>query len=197
MKTTSESNFATVLINYHPLPDIKFNKHCLINNNSDPSLGAVNLYICYTLNQWSRDLNTDLTLGNCLFGSLKLTKNPDPDKYKYSGYIIGFDSRSQFSWTYGSMGRNIIIFGVDMSSSVHVGNKGKDILILGEGPIQGLDDTTLTAEATYPINFAQSNRRFVLSLRYNGSDSLLFFDATKLYQFKAKDSEIKKSIHCV
>ena len=48
-----------------------------------------------------------------------------------------------------------------MSSSAHVDNKNKDILILGERPTQGLDDTTLTAEARYPINFAQSEKRFV------------------------------------
>ena len=54
-----------------------------------------------------------------------------------------------------------------MSSSVHVDNKEKDILILGEGPTQQLDDTTLTAEAKYPINFTQSGKRFVLSLHYN------------------------------
>ena len=51
------------------------------------------------------------------------------------------------------MGRNVIIFGADMSSSVHVDNKGKYIWILGEGPTQGLDDNTLTTEAIYPINF--------------------------------------------
>ena len=39
------------------------------------------------------------------------------------------------------MGRNVIIFGADMSSSVHIDDKNKDILILGEGPTQGLDDT--------------------------------------------------------
>ena len=77
-----------------------------------------------------------------------------------------------------------------MSSSVHVDNKGKDILILGEGPTQGLDDTTLTAEAKYPINFTQSGKRFVLSLHYNGSNSFLFVNATKVYQFKEKNSEI-------
>ena len=54
-----------------------------------------------------------------------------------------------------------------MSSSVHVDNKGKDILIFGEVPIQGLDDTTLTTEAKYPNNFIQSGERFVLSLHYN------------------------------
>ena len=68
------------------------------------------------------------------------------------------------------MGKNVIIFGADMSSSVHIDYKGKDILILGEEPIQRLDDTTLTAEAIYPINFTQSNKRFVLSLHYNGSN---------------------------
>ena len=57
----------------------------------------VNLYISYLLNEWSKDLNTDFTLGNCLFGAVKITKNTDPDKYKYSGYGIGFDSRSQIS----------------------------------------------------------------------------------------------------
>ena len=89
-----------------------------------------------------------------------------------------------------------LIFGADMSSSVHVDNKGKDILILSEGQAQRLDDTTLTAEAKYPINFTKSNRTFVLSLHYNGSDSFLFVDATKIYQFKAKDSEIKKYPLC-
>ena len=83
-----------------------------------------------------------------------------------------------------------------MSSSVHDDNKGKDILILGEGPTQGLDNTTLTAEAKYPINFTQSNKRLVLSLHYNESDSFLFVDATKIYQFKAKNSEIKKYPLC-
>ena len=51
-----------------------------------------------------------------------------------------------------------------MSSSMHNDKKGKDILIFGEGPIQGLDDTTLTAKAKYPIDFTQSGKRFVLRL---------------------------------
>ena len=133
---------------------------------------------------------TDFTLGNCLFGSVKLTKNADLDKYKYSGYCIGYDSRLEYLVTDGSFGKNVIIFGADMSSSVHIDNKNKNILILGEGLIQGLDDTTVTAEAKYPINFTQSERRFMLSLHYNGSNRFLFVNATKIYQFKAKDSEI-------
>ena len=74
---------------------------------------------------------------------------------------------------------------------MHIGNKGEDILILREGPTQGLDDTTLTSEAKYPINFTQLRKRFVLSLHYNGSNSFLFLNATEIYQFEAKGSEIK------
>ena len=70
-------------------------------------------------------------------------------------------------------------FGADMSSSMHVGNKRKDILILGERPTQALDDTTLTAEALYPINFTQLNKRFALRLLYNESNSFLFVNTTK------------------
>ena len=65
------------------------------------------------------------------------------------------------------MEKNIIIFGADMSSSVHIDNKNKDIVTLGERTTQGLDDTTLTAEAKYPINFTQLGKKFVLSLHYN------------------------------
>ena len=78
-----------------------------------------------------------------------------------------------------------------MSSSVHINNKNKDILVFGEGPTQGLDDTTLTAEAKYPIYFKQSQKRFVLSLLYNGSNCFLFVNATKIYHFKAKYSEVQ------
>ena len=78
--------------------------------------------------------NNDPTLKNCLFGAVTLTKNADIDKYGYSGYGIGFDRRGSFSFPGGGSGQNVIIFGVDMSSSVHVDNKKKDILILGKGP---------------------------------------------------------------
>ena len=94
------------------------------------------------------------------------------------------------------MGKNVIIFEADMSSSVNI-DKGKDILILGKGPTQGLDNITLTAEAKYPINFTQPNKRFVFSLHYNGSNSFLFVNAKKIYEFKAKNSEIKDYALCL
>ena len=74
---------------------------------------------------------------------------------------------------------------------MHIDNKNKHILILCKRSTQGLDNTTLTAEAKHTINFTQSGKRFVLSLHYNGSNSFLFVNATKICQFKAKDSEIR------
>ena len=65
--------------------------------------------VSYKLDAWSKDLNTDFTLGNCLTGAVKLSNSADPDKYKYSSYGIGFNSRSEFSWRDESMVKNIII----------------------------------------------------------------------------------------
>ena len=67
--------------------------------------------------------------------------------------------------------KKIIIFGADISSSVHIDNNTKDILILVERPTQGLDNISLTAEAKYPISFTQSRKIYVLSLHYNGRNS--------------------------
>ena len=97
------------------------------------------------------------TLNSCFLRSIKLTKNADLDKYKESSYDIAFDSCSEFLFTDGSMEKNVIIFGADMSSSAHIDNKNKDILIPGEGLTQEIDDTALTTEAKYPINFTQPN----------------------------------------
>ena len=73
----------------------------------------------------------------------------------------------------------------------------KTFLALGEGLMKGLDDITITAEAKYSINFTETGKIFVLSLQYNGSNSFLFVNAAKIYQFKAKDSEIKTYTLCL
>ena len=114
----------------------------------------------------SSNLNNFDLIENCLFGAVRLTKNADIDKYKCLGYDTGFDSRETFLFPDGSFAQNVIIFGADMSSSVHIDNKTKDILVLGEGPTQGLDGTTLTTEKIYSIIFTRSNKRFCLSLHY-------------------------------
>ena len=74
---------------------------------------------------------------------------------------------------------------------MHTDDNKKDILVLGEGPTQGLDGTTIRAEAKNSNNFSRSRRKLCLSLHYNRNNSFLFVNATKIYQFKAKMSDIK------
>ena len=64
--------------------------------NHAPS-NRIIFFIAYELDTWSQDLNSNFTLKDCLIGGVKLAENTDPDKYVYSGYGIGFDSRSEFS----------------------------------------------------------------------------------------------------
>ena len=137
----------TPLIDYYGSKvRVKFNKGCLKQPNKLAfDYGRkVNIYIIYELGASSSNDNNP-TLKNCLFRAVTLTKNADIEKYGYSGYGIGFDRRGSFSFPGGGFGQNVLIFGADMSSSVHVNNKKKDILILGKGPTQGLE-YTLTAE---------------------------------------------------
>ena len=126
---------------------------CLKQNNL-PNI--IISFTAYELDTGSRDFS----LRDCLLGGAKLAKNTDPDKYLYTGYCTGFGSRSEFSLPNGSVGKNVIIFGVDMSSSVHIDNKKKDIFILGKRATEELDDTTLTAEGQYSINFQNQKEKF-------------------------------------
>ena len=113
----------------------------------------------------------------------------------YSGYGIGFDSLSEFLLTDGSVDKTVIIFRVDVSSSVHTDNK-RNVLILDKGPKQGLDNATLTSKAKYPINFTELGKK-KLCLHNNESNSFLFFNASKICQIKAKDSEKKDYAPCL
>ena len=83
-----------------------------------------------------------------------------------------------------------------MSTSIHIDNKGKDILVLGRGATQGLE-STLTAEKMYSINFTVTKKNFCLSLNYNGANSYLFVNGTEIIKFKAKDSNIEASPLCL
>ena len=148
----------------------------------------VNIYVVYEL-RVSTSHSSDPTIKNCLFGAVTLTKNAGIEKYKYSGYGIGFDRRSSFSFPSGGFGQNVLIFGVDMSSSIHIDNKKKDVLILGRGPTQGLE-SALTAEKMHFINFTVTRKKFCLGLHYNGANSCLFVNGTEICKFKAKDLKL-------
>lgn len=67
-------------------------------------------------------------------------------------------------------GKNVVIFGAENSSSVHTNNEKKDILVLGKGPRQRLDDTTLSAEKEYAINFSDEQKKFCLRLHHYGAN---------------------------
>ena len=121
----NQKKVCPTLVNYYPLSEAKFNGHCLKNNDISIPKKVNNVYISYILNPCLRDLNTDFTLSNCLFGSVELIKNADPGKYKHSDYIVRFDSCSEFSLTDGSVGTNVVISGFDMSLSVRIDNKKK------------------------------------------------------------------------
>ena len=123
-----------------------------------PHRNVVNMYIVYEITSDCKDINYP-TLENCLFGSVKLTKNADIDKYRYSGYDIGFDRETSFSFN-NDFGKNVIIFGVDMSSSTKVDNRKKDILILGKGLTQELE-STLSAEKIYSGKFTKKNTKIL------------------------------------
>ena len=107
---------------------------------------TVNIYIAYEINLWNNRDGSDPMLENSLFEAVKSVKNADVDKYKYSRYGIGFDIKGTFSFLTVGFGKNLIMFRADMSSSVNVDNKRKDILVFGDGPKQRLDDTTQTAK---------------------------------------------------
>ena len=126
-----------------------------------------------------------------------MTKNTDIDKYKYFGYGIGFDGHRFFSNPNGGTGRNVILFGLNMSSFTKTDNKKKDILILGKGPTQGLGEHSLSAEKMYSINFTKVNIKFCLSLHYNGANSYLFGNGTEIHKFTVKDSEIVPNNLCL
>ena len=108
-------------------------------------------------------------------------------------------------FTDGRFGKNPIIVGDYMRSSVHVDNKTKDISTLDKRPRQGLDDITLqgykdtawTAEPKYIINITHSVKRFVFSLHYKRSNSFLFANVTNVYRFKVKNSEINNYSLCL
>ena len=134
----------------------------------------LNIYTVYKL------ISSINTTGVTLEGAVKLTKNDDTDKYKYSGYGIGFDSRGTFSHPSGGIGKNII-FGVDMS----------------KGFTQGLDNTTIYAEKMYWTNFTVPNAKFCLRSHYNGDDSYLFVNGKEIIKLKAEDSEIVPYPSCL
>ena len=171
------------------------NKTIIPNNNKK----VINIYIVYKLTPISSTRNTDYTIQNDLFGAMKITKNADYSKNNYTGYGLCFDEGGEFGHTFkqGNFNRttnakNVIIFGVDMSSSVHATNRANNIYVMGKEFIQGINDTTIYEEKLFHNNFTKHGVKFVLSLHYNGDNSYLFPNGRQELKFKAKDDQITK-----
>ena len=122
---TTNNSFTPELNHYGNKTEIKFTGSCLKQSGHILTYKkVVNIYIVYEL-AVSNSHDSDPTIKNCLFGAVTLTKNADIEKYKYSGYGIGFDRRSSFSFTSGGFDQNLLIFGADMSTSTRIDNKKK------------------------------------------------------------------------
>ena len=128
-------------------------------------------------------IDRDFKLTNSLFNAVKLTENADPDLSFYPGYGIGFDAHETLSLSNGSgFGKNVIIFGVDNSSSVYAAKK--DILILGKNTTE-MDSMILQKQLKLNTLFilANNKRNFYLNLHYEESSSFLIFNGVQIYQF--------------
>ena len=141
-------------------PRIQFDGQCLKQDKVKfPHKNVINLYIACEIDLWSYTQCVGFTLENFLFWAVQLTKNTDFGKYKYYRCGIGFDARRRFSLSRGSeFGKNVIIFGAYICSSVFVDNKKLYILIPSKGPTQGLDDATWNTEKEYFMNLTEQRK---------------------------------------
>ena len=166
---------------------VKLNGNFLKQNKITYNHGSiVNIYVAYRLTPKINLRGIGSTLQSLV--QLNLRK-ADIDKYKCSGYIA-FDSRGSFSHPSEGYGGNVIIFGIDLSSSTHSNNKTESILVLGKDFIQEIDSTTIYGEKMYSTDFTVGNKKFCLSLHYNGDNSYLFVNGKEIINFNAKDSEV-------
>ena len=132
------------------------NNRIITTINKVISIPSVNIYVFYKLDPITLSRDTTFTIQNALFGAMEITRNGDTSNYDYQGYGICFDERSQFGHTiteggraHTTNGRNILIFGADMSFSVHKTNRENHIYVMGDGFTQGIHDTTLYVEKNY------------------------------------------------
>ena len=161
-----------------------FQQNNVLTSSNDHAVNknVVNIYIVYKLDPLASTRDTSFIIQNALFGAMQITKNAtDNSKNNCKGYGLCFDERSGFGHTITEGGRahitdarNVLIFGADMSFSVHATNRANNIYLMGTGLTQSINDTTIYAEKNFCRNFTDFGKKFMLSLHYNGDDSYLF-----------------------
>ena len=166
---------------------------------------VVNIYIVYKLDPLASTRDKSFTIQNALFGAMESAKNAtDNSKNNYKGFGICFHERSEFRHTITEGGhahttdaRNVLIFGADMSSSVHATNRANHIYLMGTGLTQGINDTTIYADKNFYRNITDFGKKFVLSLHYNGDNSYLFVNGRQELKFKAETNQLVKGKLCI
>ena len=169
----------------------------IVTNNNNY---VINIYIVYKVNPISSTRNADYTIQNALFGAMKITKNTDSSKNNYTGYGLCFregGSVKQGNFNRTTNAKNVIIFGVDMISSIHATNRANNIYVRGKDFIQGINDATIYAKKLFYNNFTEFGVKFVLSLHYNGDNCHLFANGRQELKFKAKDDQIIDEKLCI
>ena len=184
-----------------------FQQNNVLTSSNDHVLNenVINIYIVYKLDPLASTRDKSFTIQNALFGAMQITKNAtDRDKNNYKRYGICFDKRSEFGHTitegghaHATEARNVLIFGADMSFSVHETNKANHIYLMGTGLTQGINDTTIYAEKNFYRNFTDFGKKFVLSLHYNGDNSYSFVNGRQELKFKAKIDQLVKEKLCI
>ena len=168
---------------------IKSNKGPLAVEQNNYLTKIVNVYIIYDLDAWPRNPTKHFKFKNYLSGATDVVKNSDKEKYVYSRYGITLDSGGSWSFC-NDLARNVIIFGVDNSSSSHSDNRKNNFLILGEGPIYGINGNFGAPEKNFDINFSKANTKCCLSLHYNDHNSYLFVNGKEIFKFKADNKNV-------
>ena len=168
---------------------IKLDKDPLVVEQNNYLTKTVNVYIVYDLDAWPRNATNYFRFNNCLIGATNIVKNSDKEKYVYSRYQITFDSAGSSSFD-NDFARNVIIFGVDNSSSSHSGNRKYNFLILGEGLTYGINGSFGSPEKKFSINFTIGNTKFCLSLQYNVDNNYSFVNGKEVFKFKADDKNV-------
>ena len=136
-----------------------FQQNNVLTSSNDHVINknVVNIYIVYKLDPIASSRDKSFTIQNALFGAMQITKNAtDNSKSNYKGYGIRFDERSLFGhaitdggFTHTTDARNVLIFGADMSFSVHATNTANHVYLMAIGLTQGINDPTIYGEKNF------------------------------------------------
>ena len=132
---------------------IKFDKDPSAVEQNNFTTKIINTYIVYDLDVWPRNLINNFKLKNCLFDATNIVKSSDKEKWVYSGYGIAFDVAD--SWNFDNdFARNVIIFGVDNSSSSHTDNRKSTFSVLDGGPTYSINRNFGSPEKMITVNLS-------------------------------------------